>query len=127
MIRAIEILAMIQLLLVGLSHLFRPLAWVEFFSRLRGWGDAGILVHGLLSLGLGSLVLAFHPVWHGAPLVLTLVGCLYLLKAALCFLFPATQRWSLARVSPERSGELRLAGAGMTAVGVLLAIILVRT
>ena len=38
--RATEIFAAIQLLVIGLSHVFQPRAWVEFFLWLREKGQA---------------------------------------------------------------------------------------
>lgn len=80
------------------------------YTKLRAdaTGPDGVLGrHGLLSLGFGSVVVAFHPVWTGIPAVLTAVGYLYLVKAAFCFLWPATQMWTLGRVSPDRAWEFR--------------------
>jgi hypothetical protein len=60
--RALEVLATIQFLIVGLSHVFQRHAWVEFFIWLRERGHAGVFVHGFLSLWFGSMILAFHDV-----------------------------------------------------------------
>src|SRR3954470_7762617 len=73
--RAVELFAFIQLLVVGLSHLLQPRAWVKFFMTLHAHGHAGVLVHGFLSLWFGSIILGFHQVWHGVPAVLTVTGC----------------------------------------------------
>ena len=118
--RALEVFAAIHLSIVGLSHILQPHAWVAFFTWLRERGHAGVFVHGFLSLGFGSMILAFHNVWSGLPAVLTVVGCAYTFKAALCFLLPATQMRTLGRVSPERAWELRVPGAGYVAVAGLL-------
>jgi hypothetical protein len=118
--RALELFATIQFLIVGLSHVFQRHAWVEFFVWLRGRGHAGVFVHGFLSLGFGSMILAFHNVWSGLPAVLTVVGCLYTLKAGLCFLFPATQLRTLSRVSHERAWELAVPGAGYVMLAAIL-------
>lgn len=109
--RALELFATIQFLIVGLSHVLQRHAWVEFFTWLRERGRAGVFVHGFLSLGFGSMILAFHSVWSGLPTVLTVVGCLYTLKAVFCFLLPGTQMRTLRRVSHERAWELAIPGA----------------
>ncbi len=118
--RALEVFAAIQFLIVGLSHVFQPRAWVEFFIWLRERGNAGVLAHGLLSLWFGSMILAFHSVWSGLPIVLTLAGCAYTLKAALCFLLPGTQMRTLSRVSHERAWELVVPGMAFVALGGIL-------
>jgi len=117
---ALEVFATIHFLIVGLSHVFQLRAWVEFFIWLRERGHAGVFVHGFLSLGFGSMILAFHNVWSGLPSVLTVVGCAYTLKAALCFLLPATQMRTLRRVSHERAWELVVPGVAYVALGGLL-------
>jgi hypothetical protein len=119
--RAIELFAAIQFLIVGLSHIVQRHAWVDFFRWLHERGHAGVLVHGFLSLWFGSMILAFHSVWSGLPTVLTVVGCLYTVKAALCFLFPATQMRTLGRVSHDRAWELAIPGVGYVVVAGLLA------
>ena len=103
MTRALEIFAVIQLTVVGLSHVVQHRAWAEFFIRLRRLGYGGVFVHGFLSLGFGAMILAFHRVWSGMPLVLTIVGMLYLMKTVQCFLLPAVSLRSLDRVTMERS------------------------
>ena len=108
--RAIATFAVIQLVVVGLSHVFQPRTWVRFFTVLHAHGHAGVLVHGFLSLWFGSLILAFHHAWSGLPLVLTITGCLYLVKAVACFLVPESQMRTLSRVAEERAWELRVPG-----------------
>lgn len=114
--RAVEILTVIQFTIIGLSHIVQRHAWVDFFIWLRERGYPGVFVHGFLSLGFGSLIVAFHQVWTGLPAVLTIVGYVYLLKAALCFLWPATQIRTLGRVSHERAWEMIIPGVIYLAV-----------
>jgi hypothetical protein len=124
--RAIEILAVIQLTVIGLSHIVHHRAWAEFFIWLRGKGDPGVFANGFLSLTAGSLIFSFHRVWSGIPLVLTVFGILNILKAANCFLFPARAMRSMERVSLERSREFVAAGAMSLAIAAVLAYGLVR-
>jgi hypothetical protein len=71
------------------------------------------------------MILAFHRVWSGAPMVLTVVGVLYLVKTLQCFLLPEVSMRSLNRVTLEGSrvfigaGVMLLTFAG--AAGVALA------
>jgi hypothetical protein len=119
--RAIEIFAVIQLTIIGLSHIVHHRAWAEFFIWLRAKGDPGVFANGFLSLTAGSLIFAFHRVWSGIPLVLTLFGILNILKAANCFLFPARAMRSMQRVSLERSREFVAAGAVSLALAAVVA------
>jgi hypothetical protein len=119
--RAVGVFAFIQFLIVGLSHLTRPRGWADVFIGLHSRGHAGVFVHGLLSLWFGAIIVAFHNVWSGIPIVLTVVGYLYLVKAALCFLFPETQMRTLGRVSRERAWELRAPGVAFLVLAGTLA------
>lgn len=87
--RAIQIYALIQFVVIGLSHVFQPRAWVTFFIMLRDKGEAGVFVVAFMSLLFGSLVVSFHNVWSGLPIVLTLIGWGQLLKGFIYFMFPA--------------------------------------
>ena len=118
--RAIEILAVIQLTVIGVSHIVYHRAWAEFFIWLRSKGDPGVFANGLLSLTAGSLIFSFHRVWSGIPLVLTIFGILNILKAATCFLFPARAMRSMERVSLERSREFVVAGAVSLAIAAVI-------
>ena len=123
--RALEIFMVIQLTIIGLSHIFHHRAWAEFFIWLRAKGHAGAFANGFLSLMAGSMILGFHRVWSGIPLVLTIFGLLNVLKAAQCFLLPELSMRSMGRVSLERSREFVAAGvvslvlAGVVAYGLV--------
>ena len=117
MARAIELFALVNFVVMGLSHVLRPRAWVDFFVLLREKGHAGVFVHGFLSLGFGAMILAFHNVWSGLPAVLTLVGVAYTVKALVCFLLPDLALRSLQRVSHERAWELVMAGVAFLTIG----------
>src|SRR5262249_33487013 len=111
--RATEIFAAVQCLVIGLSHVARPGDWVQFFVWLRGKGYAGVFVNGFLSLGFGSVIIAFHNVWDGWPVVLTVFGWAQVLKGLMGFVFPQLGLRSLERVSPDRAREFVVAGVVM--------------
>ena len=119
--RSLEILAVIHLSVMGLSHIVHHRLWAEFFIRLRNLGHAGVFVHGFLSLAFGSMILAFHWIWSGIPAVPTVVGLLYIVKTLQCFLLPSLSMRSLNRVSLERSREFVYPGVVFLAVAVVLA------
>lgn len=108
--RAIELLAAIQSLVIGLSHVAQPGAWVEFFVWLRSKGRAGVFASGFLSLWFGSIIVAFHNVWEGLPAVLTVVGWAQVVKALVSFVLPQLAMRGLNRVSPERAREFVIGG-----------------
>jgi hypothetical protein len=125
--RAIELYAAIQFLVIGLSHVLQPRAWVEFFIALREKGRAGVFANGFLSLVFGSLVVAFHDVWTGWPLVLTLIGWAQVIKAGVAFVLPDVAMRSLQRVSHERAWEFQVPGALFLGLGGLMAYVALRS
>ncbi|HEX5716722.1 MAG TPA: hypothetical protein VF179_11235 [Thermoanaerobaculia bacterium] len=124
--RAVQILAAVSFLVIGISHIVQPRAWVEFFFLLRDKGRAGAFLNGFLSLGMGSLIVAFHNVWSGPATVLTVLGWLWVLKALLAFAKPEIGMKGLARVSMERSWEFVVAGVVLVALGLFLVWLVVR-
>lgn len=118
--RAVQIFAAVNFLVIGLSHMLQPRAWVEFFILLRAKGRPGAFFNAFLSLGLGSVIVAFHNVWSGPATVLTVLGWLQVFKGLLSFLFPETGLKSMGRVSMEKSREFVAAGAALFAVGLFL-------
>ena len=118
--RSVEVLAIILFGVVGLSHILQPRAWAEFFILLRGSGEAGAFVDGFLNLPLGGVIIGFHDIWSGIPVVLTLVGWCLLIKGLIRFCAPKLALRMMARVSVERSWEFQVAGAALVALAGLL-------
>ena len=118
--RSVEVLAMILFGVVGLSHILQPKAWAEFFILLRGKGESGAFVDGLLNLPLAGLIIGFHNMWSGIPVVLTLVGWGLLIKSLIRFCAPKLALRIMARVSVERSWEFQMAGGGLVVLAALL-------
>lgn len=118
--RSIEMLAAIHLFIIGMSHILQPRAWVRFFIHLRELGEAGNFHNAFLNLGIGALVVSFHNVWSGIPLILTLLGWAWVLKSLIYFLAPSVGLKGLARVSLDRANMFRPVGAMLVAVSGLL-------
>ena len=96
--KSVELLAIILFGVVGLSHILQPKGWAEFFILLRGSGEAGAFVDGFLNLPLGAVIVVFHNVWSGIPIVLTLVGWGLLIKGLIRFCAPQQGLRMMARV-----------------------------
>ncbi len=123
---AIEVLACVQLGVIGLSHLLQPRAWVDLFIALREKGHSGVFLNAFLGLWFGALVVAFHNVWTGIPAILTALGWAQLFKASVSFVAPAAGLRALHRISPDRTWEFQAAGGVFIVISALLAYVLVR-
>ena len=98
----------------------QPRAWAEFFIMLREKEKVGSILAGLLHFPLGAVIVAFHNVWHGIPMVVTIMGWGLLLKSLLYLVYPKHGMRMLARVSVERSWEFVVAGVGAVALSGLI-------
>ncbi len=107
---AVTKLAMICFLITGVSHIVQPRVWAQFFIELNRKGEVGSFLNALLHFPLGVIIVSFHNVWHGLPIVLTLIGWGLVLKSFIHFVFPKVGMKVLARVSIERSWEFVVAG-----------------
>ena len=80
---SVQKLTAIFFLVTGLSHIFAPRVWVQFFVYLREKGEVGSFLNGLIHFPLGAFIVAFH-VWHGLPLIVTLIGWGLQIRATQC-------------------------------------------
>jgi hypothetical protein len=111
--QSLEVFVAIQTLVMAVSHIVQPRAWVDFFVWLRGKGHAGVFANGFLSLWFGSMIVAFHQVWSGLAIVVTLLGVAQIVKGSVAFVAPQLSMRGLERVSTERSHEFVIAGVGL--------------
>ena len=124
--RAVQVFAAVSFLVIGLSHLLQPKAWVEFFTKLRELGRAGAFAEGFLSLNFGAVIVSFHNVWSGPAIVLTLIGWGQVLKALFRFVAPAASLRVYEKMRPERAWQFRAAGAFAVALSAFLAFLVFR-
>ena len=117
---AIEKLAVISFFLVGVSHIVQPRVWVEFFIYIREKNEVGAFINAFIHFPLGALIVAFHNVWHGIPMILTLLGYGLLIKGFINFVFPKIALKTMERVSLEKSWEFIVAGVFSVGVALLL-------
>ena len=108
--QATQVFAATSFLVIGLSHLGRPKSWVAFYQALAAWGSPGVFFEGFLLLSFGAIIVAFHNVWHGPAMLLTLIGWAQVLKAVVRFLAPQAALRVLQRVTPERAWYFQVGG-----------------
>jgi len=125
--RSIQIFAAVNFIVIGLSHILQARVWADFFIQLRAKGRAGVFANGMLSLLVGSIIVSFHNVWTGLPMVLTIVGWGQVVKGLLSLTVPGIGERTLARISMERSWEFAAAGTLLLAVGVLQVWLILRS
>lgn len=117
----LQIAFAIQFAIFGLSHLVQPGPLIQFFAWLRSKGEAGVIFIALPTVILGSFVVAFHNVWSGIPILLTLFGWAQILKGTIYLFIPSYGLRLLARVTPERTNLFRLPGIPFLVIAALLA------
>lgn len=119
--RAIQVYAIVNLTVIGLSHVLQPRVWVDFIAFLRDHGKAGVFASAFLSLIFGSIIVAFHNVWSGLPVVLTILGWANVVKALVYFAFPAFGLRKLGIPSHGRAYVFAFPGVVFLVIAVLLA------
>jgi hypothetical protein len=117
---SIQKLVAISYLVIGLSHIFQPRIWTRFFIMFRDKGEVGSFLSGLLHFPLGVLIVSFHDVWQGIPLIVTIMGWGLVIKSLIYFTYPKHGMRILARVSIERSWEFVVAGVVAVALSGLI-------
>ncbi len=118
---AIQRLLALSCFVIGLSHIVQPRAWAELFIGWREKGDPGVFYTGLLHFTCGALIVSFHNVWSGLPLLVTLLGWAWTLKGLIYLCYPQLGRHMLARVSVERASEFVVAGAVLVLIALVIA------
>jgi len=118
---AIQKIAAISFLVIGLSHVIQHRAWAEFFLHWKEEGVVGVFYTAFLHFAFGAFIVGFHNVWSGIPVVLTLMGWGWVLKGLIYFLYPRHGLRVLGRLRIERSWEFAVPGALLVVYAGLLA------
>src|ERR1051325_1180105 len=118
--QATEVFAAIAFLVIGLSHLLQPTSWVAFYQALAARGAPGVFLEGFLSLNFGAIIVAFHNVWDGPAILLTVIGLAQLLKGASRFLAPQVGLRVMQRINEERTWYFRAGGVFALMLSALL-------
>lgn len=100
--------------------LFRSEDWQAWVTHLQVQGRNTSLVLGSVNLLLGSFIVAFHWVWEGAALLVTLFGVLFLCRSVVLLFCPNFLPKTLKKLAPRMNGLITLSGLVITAVAVIL-------
>ena len=120
---AIEVFALLNFAIVGLSLVLRPGAWAQFFLWMRREGEAGAVIYGLLCVLWGSLIVSSHPDRHGLLVVLPGFGVLQMLEGLLFLVLPGFGL-SMMAIFEGRPALVRLLGLIALALAALIFVIL---
>jgi hypothetical protein len=108
--QATQVFAAVSFLVIGMSHLVQPRAWVTFYQALAARGTVGAFLEGFVILNFGALVVAFHNVWHGPAMVLTVIGWAHVLKGVGRFVAPQIGLRVIERINQERAWHFQAGG-----------------
>jgi uncharacterized protein YjeT (DUF2065 family) len=119
-----EVFARLNFTIVGLSLLVQPRAWARFLSWMRREGDAGAVIYGLLCVLWGSLIVSFHPEWHGLLVILPAFGLLQLFEGFVFLVAPAFGLRVMSVFDEEHLSLLRLLGVIALALAACIFVVL---
>jgi hypothetical protein len=118
---AIQVFAVVNFVVIGLSHIAQPRVWVQFFAILARQGHPGVFVNAMLSLLVGSIIVAFHNTWTGIPALLTFIGWAQVTKGLISLVAPAVGMKGISRMTMDRAWEIQAGGAVFLVVSALIA------
>jgi uncharacterized protein YjeT (DUF2065 family) len=99
--RGVETVAVVILLITGLSQIYASGLWMTYYRRVAEAGVQGVRLHGFLTLAIGTIVLRLHWVWSGAAVVLSLLAVFMLAEGVLCITVPKLGVHSLQVLDEE--------------------------
>src|SRR5262245_66427403 len=103
-------------LLVGVSHVVQPAAWVRFFEVVKGTGVAGLII-AMFTLPVGLLLLVGHQVWRWEPAVfLTVAGYGLTLKSTLYLIVPRLADHMIERKTGRSPWAFQVVGLPMAVI-----------
>lgn len=101
--------------IMALSHILQPRMWVDFFGRLHAEGESGVVTRVMIELWPAIIIVAFHQVWSGPGIILTIYGWMLSLKIVIGLLAPQIGVRGLA-MSQRGEGRFRIAGVMLLAI-----------
>jgi uncharacterized protein YjeT (DUF2065 family) len=118
--RAIEVFALLNFAIIGLSLVIQPRAWAMYFAWMRREGLAGAVIHGLLCVLWGSLIVSFHHEWNGFLVILPIFGAVQMLEGIIFLIAPSFGLRLMAILTEDRLGLFRLFGLIALALAVYI-------
>lgn len=117
---AVQALLAFPFLIMGLSHIFQPKMWIDFFAYLHGLGTTGVVLRIFcLELIPAMVIIAFHSVWTGPEIILSIYGVLLSTKITLGLLVPSLGLKSLAMADQHGRKPLQIAGVLLVLLSII--------
>ncbi len=125
---AVQALLALPFLIMGLSHIFQPKIWIDFFSYSHGLGTTGVVLRIFcLELVPAMVIIAFHLVWTGPEIILTIYGVLLSTKITLGLLIPSLGLKSLAMADQHGRKSLQVAGVLLVLLSIICFVAILRS
>jgi uncharacterized protein YjeT (DUF2065 family) len=118
--QSIEFMTGVCFTILGLSLFLRTTEWSEWASHLKARGAKASIVIGMVNLLLGSFILAFHWVWEGLAMIVTVFGVLFIFRSIVLLMFPNVFPYMLARMTSYFKCLFKVAGAVVFILGSVL-------
>lgn len=120
MITSVEIMVGLIFVILGASILMRPAAWEALIRRIiNGNSQNALLAIGGINLLLGAFIIAFHWVWYGMSMIVTLIGVLLFLRGSCTLLFPGYIQSLFPKFESRINAVIRYSGMFAVILGLL--------
>ncbi len=121
---SIELFALFNFAIVGLSLVIRPNAWARYFEWMQREGEAGAVIYGLFCVLWGSLIVSFHATWKGPHIVLPAFGALQMAEGLTFLVSPGFGLRLISIFSGKRLWLFRLLGSIALALALYICLML---
>lgn len=118
--QGIQLIISICFLVIGSSMFMRANDWVLWVKHAETQGRVASLIFGTLNLLLGSVIIAFHEVWNGIFIIVTILGFLLCFRGIILLLWPNCLLFIIKKFSRNLNGIIKIAGLAMFAISLVL-------
>jgi hypothetical protein len=116
----IQFMTGICYLIIGISFILRTDDWRAWVEHLQKDPRVKSLILGAINLLIGAFVLAFHWIWSGVGMIVTILGCIGILKGAVYVLCPGWLGTKLGWFAVRAQPWFKICGLIMAGLALLL-------
>lgn len=91
---------------LGWTQFYSSNSWIKFYTKMILMGSRTVRLYGAVSASLGIVIIYFHNVWSGPPILLTITGWVFFIEGAFCALFPNASVLGLLKNNEELVNRL---------------------